>query len=144
MEEYRKQFVLNMLAYAVQRNLSPEQLCRLSGLDFEVLKERSGPPVTPKQFNDLWRNAVHLSHDPAFGLHFGESLQLSALGAVGQVIQSSKTVGEALTLASGSIGLITDLFAMEVTRINKVIIIRFIPDVPLSQAWSSPFMSSMD
>ena len=36
-----------------------------------------------------------------FGLHFGESLQLAALGIVGQIIQNSRTVGEALTHAAG-------------------------------------------
>lgn len=144
MEEYRKQFVLNMLAYAVQRNLPPDQLCRMSGLDFKLLKERSSPAIAPKQLNDLWRNAVHLSHDAAFGLHFGESLQLSALGAVGQIIQSSKTVGEALTLASQSIHLITDLFSMKVTRANKIISIRFIPHEEASAAYPDAFWQMME
>jgi hypothetical protein len=35
----------------------------------------------------LWKNLVTVSGDPLFGLPFGESLQLAALGVVGQIIQ---------------------------------------------------------
>jgi AraC-like DNA-binding protein len=128
MEDYKKQFVLNMLAYAVQRDVSPEQLCKLSGVDFKALKGKAEFIITPKQFNALWLNAVHLTSDQAFGLHFGESLQLAALGVVGQIIQASKTTGEALTLAAQSIHLITDVVSMEVARKNKKIIIQFHAD----------------
>jgi AraC-like DNA-binding protein len=126
MEEYKRQFVLNLLAYAVQRDISPADLCRLSGLDFLALKNGSAGPLTEKQVNDLWLNAVHLTKDPAFGLHFGESVQLSALGVVGQIIQSSKTVGEALTHAAQAIHLITDIFSMQVTRKNKAVTLKFL------------------
>jgi AraC-like DNA-binding protein len=130
MEEYRKQFVLNLLAYAVQRNISPSELCRLSGIDFKALRNSGAGSVTSKQFRDLWLNAIHLANDPAFGLHFGESLQLSALGAVGQIIESSNTVGEALLLAAKSVQLVTDKVSMEVSRTKKSIVIRFFCSVP--------------
>jgi AraC-like DNA-binding protein len=125
MEEYKRQFVLNLLAYAVQRDVSPKELCRLSGLDLTALKKGTAEPIRPKQMNDLWMNAVHLTNDPAFGLHFGEALQLSALGVVGQIIQSSNTVGEALTQAAQAIHLITNIFSMEVSKRNRVITIKF-------------------
>jgi AraC-like DNA-binding protein len=128
MDEYKKQFVRNMLAYAVQRDIAPGQWCRLSGLDFKMLSTGAGPAITLKQLDDLWRNVVHLSGDAAFGLHFGESLRLSALGAVGQIIQSSRTVGEAITMAAQSIHLITDLFTIDVARNENAITITFLPD----------------
>jgi len=118
-----------MLAYAVQRDVSPKQLCKLSGVDFKALKSKGEFIITPKQFNDLWLNAMHLANDQAFGLHFGESLQLAALGVVGQIIQASKTTGEALTLAAQSIHLITDVVSMEVIRKNKNIIVQFHADM---------------
>jgi AraC-like DNA-binding protein len=127
MEEHKRRFVLHLLAYAVQRDVAPLDLCRLSGLDLEALKKGEADPIGHKHLNDLWLNAVYLTKDPAFGLHFGESLQLSALGMVGQIIQSSKTVGEALTLAAQSIHLITDVFTLEVDKKNKTIAIRFLP-----------------
>ncbi len=116
MEENRKRFVLGMLAYAAQRDVSVAQLCKLSNLDLKRLRDGTHPSNMPKQLNDLWLNASHLTHDPLFGLHFGESLQLSALGIVGEVIKSSATVGEALTQAASMIHLFTDLFQLEVNR----------------------------
>lgn len=116
MEENRKRFVMSMLAYAVQRDLAIDQLCKLCDLDLKKLKNGTHPAITQKQLNELWMNASRLTSDPLFGLHFGESLQLSALGIVGEIIKSSNTVGEALTQAASLISLFTDLFRLEVSR----------------------------
>jgi AraC-like DNA-binding protein len=128
MEEYKRQFILNLLAYAVQRDIAPDHLCRLCGIDFKSLKKGNDMAITPKQLHDLWLNAVQLTNDHAFGLHFGESLQLAALGAVGQVIQTSKTIGEGLTHAASMAHLITNSFSMEVSRTSKAITLKFLPD----------------
>ncbi len=116
MEEHQKRFVLAMLGYAAQRDISVEQLCKRSNLDLKKLKEGSHSPITPKQLNDLWLNASDLGNDALFGLHFGESLQLSALGIVGEIIKTSRTVGEALMQGASLVHLFTDLFTMEISR----------------------------
>ena len=126
MQDYQKRLALNLLAYAVQRNLSAERLCALSGIEQGTLVKATGPALTARQATDLWLNAVHLSHDPLFGLHFGESVQVAALGVVGELIRSSRTIGEALTHAAGFAHLITDLFAMQVTRSDQTFAIRYI------------------
>ncbi|MFD2571566.1 AraC family transcriptional regulator ligand-binding domain-containing protein [Spirosoma soli] len=126
MEDLQTRFVLNLLGYAVQKDLSPERLCKLSGIEYHALKQSGNVTITPKQVNDLWQNASHLSHDPLFGLHFGESLQLAALGIVGQIVQNSRTVGEALTHAAQFIHLLTDLFEMDVTQHDQHFAVRFI------------------
>ncbi|MGV3557323.1 AraC family transcriptional regulator ligand-binding domain-containing protein [Larkinella arboricola] len=128
MENPQKRFVLGLLAYAAQKDADPERLCKLSSIDWQALTGKSDEPLTPRQFRDLWLNAVHLTHDPLFGLHFGESLQLAALGSVGQLVQSCATVGEALTHASGAIHLITDLFRMEVSQSGPSFTIHYIPN----------------
>ena len=138
MEEYSLQFVYGLLAYAVQKDVSPERLCKLSGLDWETIRRRSKLVITPKQVNDLWMNASHLSHDPLFGLHLGESMQLAALGVVGQIVQNSRTVGEALTHAAEFLHLVTDLFGMDVSQGDESFTIRFIPDQDKAQ--ESPFV----
>lgn len=127
MENHQRRLVLNMLAYAVQRDLSPQQLCKLSGLDLDLLKRDERISFTEKQWNDLWANASLLSGDPLFGLHFGESLQLAALGMVGELIQTSATVGDALTLAGSMTHLITDAFRLQTTHGEKTFTIRFLP-----------------
>ncbi|GAB4027010.1 AraC family transcriptional regulator [Spirosoma koreense] len=127
MDDYQLLFVGNLLAYAAQRDLSPEHLCQLSGIELEGVKQRTHDPLTARQFDELWRNASRLSHDPLFGLHLGESLQLAALGIVGQIVQTSQTVGHALTQATQFIHLLTDLFEMEIDRSSQFFTIRFIP-----------------
>jgi AraC-like DNA-binding protein len=127
MNEQRKQLALSLLAYAVQRDISISQLSKLCNIDLESFKKKSTPELTSEQWHDLWKNASHLCNDPVFGLHFGESLQLAALGAVGEIIKSSDTVGQAVTIACSFAPSITDLFAMEVEKQDKSFFIRLIP-----------------
>ncbi|GAB3993674.1 AraC family transcriptional regulator [Spirosoma daeguense] len=127
MDDFQLRFVGTLLAYAAQRNLSPEHLCQLSDIDWEGIKQRSGSTITAQQFNTLWQNASQLSNDALFGLHFGESLQLAALGIVGQIVQTSQTVGSALTQAADFIPLLTNLFDMDVVQRNDSFTVRFIP-----------------
>jgi len=127
MANQQKSFVLGMLAYAAQKDVSAEQLCKLSGIDLNTFLKRDNPVLTQKQLHDLWLNASHLCNDPLFGLHFGESLQLAALGIVGEIVKSSSTVGEAITHAAALAHLLTDLFRIEVEQSKHHFTIRFIP-----------------
>ncbi len=129
MKEQRKQLVLSLLAYAVQRDISISKLCQLCNIDLKYFKKKTTPELTSKQWNDLWKNASHLCNDPLFGLHFGESLQLAALGAVGEIIKSSDTVGQAVTIACSFTPAITDQFAIEVKKLEKSFFIRLLPTV---------------
>jgi AraC-like DNA-binding protein len=137
MEEFQLRFVLGMLAYTVQKDVSPERLCALTGINWNELKVGKST-ITPKQVNDLWLNASHLTKDPLFGLHFGESLQLAALGIVGQIIQNSRTVGEAITHAAEFTHLLTDLFDMDVTQADDTFSIDFVAN--RKQAEEYPFL----
>lgn len=128
MEDQVKKLVLSMLAYAVQRDLSAEMLCRLSNVTIAELKEGK-VPLSAKQVNDVWVNAVHLTKDDCFGLHFGESLQLSALGIVGEIIKASDTVGGALTIAASLTPLITDAFCLELLEDENTFTVKFVPQI---------------
>lgn len=133
-----------MLAYATQRNVDPEQLCRLAGIDLTSLKQGGPVRLTPKQFTDLWLNVVYLSQDPLFGLHFGESLQLAALGIVGELIQNSRTIGEALTHAASFTALITDLTTMNITHTDQTFTVCFVPHADRQTVASPVFRQLMD
>lgn len=100
--------------------------------------------MTPKQTSDLWLHASRLCNDPLFGLHFGESLQLAALGVVGQIIQASNTVGDALTIANSLSYLVTDLFTMTVKHSTKTFSIQLVPRPQAEQAWPFLFMQLRD
>lgn len=130
MENHQNRFVRTMLAYAAQRELSPEQLCHLSGLNGNDLKTGAGDPLTPAQWRSLWHHAVQLSDDALFGLHLGESMQLPALGVVGQLIQHSRTVGEAVSHGAEFLQLVTGLFRMEAAHAKETFTIRFVVNDP--------------
>src|SRR5688572_1808389 len=116
MKDQQNQFALSLIAYAAQRDISVEQLCKNANIDLAALKKKSNFTISDRQLDDLWLYASRLGNDPLFGLHFGESLQLAALGVVGEIIKSSNTVGDAITTAASLTHLITVLFKMEITQ----------------------------
>lgn len=116
MENPVNNFVLALLAYLAQRDILPEKVCRLAGIDPAWMGDKNRQLLTNKQIDDLWINSIHLSKDPDLGLHFGESLQLSALGIVGELVKSSNTVGEAVLIAADLGHLVTHWFKMRVTK----------------------------
>lgn len=144
MEDQQKQFVLGIVAYAVQRDISAEKLCRLSGISLPDLMGKNNIRFTAKQLNDLWLNACHLSNDPLFGLHLGESLQLAALGVVGEIVKTSTTVGNAITIATSLTGLVTDLFKMEVRQGEGRFTIHLIPDQARREDSEFAFKQTLD
>ncbi|SHN44906.1 AraC family transcriptional regulator [Chitinophaga sp. CF418] len=136
MENSRRHFVLNLIAYAALRDIPATQLCRLSGIDLAALKADTGYTVSKQQLDAIWQQASQLSDDPLFGLHFGESLQLSALGIVGEIIRTSDTVGMAVEKAASLSHLLTDLFRIVVESSGKVFTIRFLPQTERPDAFS--------
>lgn len=125
MKEQEKQLVLGLIAYCVQRGVSAEQLCALSNVDLDALKKKNETTFTSKQLLDLWKNASYLCDDELFGLHFGESLQLAALGMVGEIIKSSDTVGQAIQFACSLTPAITDLYTLGIIQEKKTFNIQF-------------------
>jgi AraC-like DNA-binding protein len=122
-----KQIVLAIIAYAVQRDIDAAKLCQLAGINLSALKKTNAPPVTQQQLDGLWLHGVRLSGDPLFALHFAASVQPAALGIVGQIVQTSATVGEALTHAAALTHHVTDQCRLEIARTSKQFTVRFIP-----------------
>jgi AraC-like DNA-binding protein len=127
MENNRRNFVLNLIAYAALRDIPVIQLCRLSGIDLAALKATDSYAISNRQLDELWQEASQLAEDPLFGLHFGESLQLSALGIVGEIIKTSDTVGMAIEKAAALSHLLTDLFRVVVTSSATTFTVGFLP-----------------
>ncbi|WP_143307988.1 AraC family transcriptional regulator [Chitinophaga vietnamensis] len=126
MEDQQLLLARNMIAYAVQRDVDAAELCSLARIDLKALK-KTGAVITHQQVHDLWLNASRLANDPLFGLHFAESLKPAALGVVGAIIQSSATVGDALTQAAALTHLITSECRMELIRGHKQFTVKLIP-----------------
>ncbi len=127
MKQQQRQLMMMLLAYAAQRDIDQERLCALSGIDGQRLHSGKETKTGQAQINRLWENAVRLSGDELFGLHFGSSLQLAALGVVGAVIQTSATVGEAVCIAAGMAPLLTALLTMDTEQAAKQFMVHFRP-----------------
>lgn len=143
METPATSFIIGLLAYATQRDIKAEQLCKLAHIDPGWLTAVNKRPLSEKQVYDLWLNVLRISNDSQFGLHLGESLQLSALGIVGEIIKSSKTVGEAITNAAALVEHVTDWFNMTVSRKTNSFTVHI---NPLRADWKSyvPALQMLD
>ena len=129
MEQHSKRIALGLLAYAAQRDLSPENICRSAGIGWEEVNDETRPG-SPELIGHIYQESIRLSNDPLFGLHFGESLQLPALGIVGEVIKTSATVGDALILALSLLPTVTTAFEAVMTRETSTFTVTFIPAEP--------------
>lgn len=125
----QSQFALALFAYAAQRGVDTAHLEKLAGVSTAALLAEAGGQVSAKQWHDLWLNAAHLTQDSLFGLHFGEAATPAALGVVGQLIQSSRTVGETIMHAANILPLLTDQLWLETTRSAAffTLRLRFLP-----------------
>ncbi|MBT1705053.1 AraC family transcriptional regulator [Chryseosolibacter indicus] len=128
MEGFQKKLILALLAYGTTRNVNPKRLCDLSGIKYAMLTQPPSKPIGAAEINSLWKNVSYLTNDPLFGLHFGESMQLAALGVVGQIVQTSATVGEALTNACSLTRLVTGIFSMKIIHNEDTFNILIIAD----------------
>lgn len=125
MTDQQRQFILALCGYAAMRDVPVRDLTHSCGVDIQKLMTQQDAFITRDQIHQLWREFANACADDFFGLHFGESLQLGALGVVGEIIKSSKTVGEAITIAASLTPLVTDLYTMEVVRDEESIRIRY-------------------
>ncbi|ASK29667.1 AraC family transcriptional regulator [Chryseobacterium sp. T16E-39] len=130
MENQSKIFSSKLISYAVQRDVSADQLMLASNITLKELTDLK-TPLSDKQIDDLWLNAISMTKDSIFGLHLGESLQLQALGIVGEIIKTSKTVGEALTNAAPFVHVITSSVELSILKDDDHFSIVFIPLNPL-------------
>lgn len=116
----------SMIAYFAYRELPADRLCRSAGIDKAGMLEND-VAISEEQVRNLWVNAVKLSNDLLFGLHFGESLQLSALGVIGELIKTSHNVGAAITAAANLVFTITPEFKMEAFSDESYFYVKLLP-----------------
>jgi AraC-like DNA-binding protein len=111
---YKQTFLQALMIFCKERNLDLDRIAPSFHFD-----------LTNQQVEALWKNIVYLSHDELAGLHFGSTMQIAALNVVGQIIQTSSTVKDALLQARSLIHLFTDLYTMEIEENTKTFTILF-------------------
>lgn len=119
---YKQTFFQALLIFCREINLDVDRLASLSGISLDQLERLE---LSSQQVEALWKNIIHLSHDELAGLHFGSTMQLAALNVVGQIIQTSNTVKDALYQACSLIHLFTDFYTMEMEEKAKTFRILF-------------------
>ncbi len=123
---YSGRYILSLIDYARSKGADVERLCHLSEIDISHLED-SENSFTIGQVNAFWQNAIKLLDDNRLGLHIGEYHNLTAMGIVGQLVQSSPTVGSALIKAGEFMNLVTEAFAVKVTKAKEQTKVQFIP-----------------
>ncbi|MGO1596104.1 MAG: AraC family transcriptional regulator ligand-binding domain-containing protein [Sphingobacterium sp.] len=113
---YQETFLQALFVFCQERDLDSSRLASILGRNTEMLNAEELSPVTNRQMETLWMNIVRDSDNALIGLHFGETMQLAALSVIGQIIQTSNTVKDALEQACALVPLLTDLYTM---RINE-------------------------
>jgi len=122
---YRHTFIQSLLIYCVNSGVEVEKLLADSSISKNILGNNYQGDISADQVEKLWKNASYLANDSLIGFHLGTSMQLAALNIVGTIIQSSKTVKDALQIASSFVHLLTDLYAMRIEEGPSTTLISF-------------------
>lgn len=95
---FNGRFVLNIIHFAAQHGGDIKSLLALTGTNAEDLNTEECQ-LESLVYNQVINSCVAQTKDDFFGLHLGESLNLSAAGLVAQITQTSETVKQALQYA---------------------------------------------
>lgn len=139
----RTQNILNLIQFAWDHGVEPGYLCQLSNLNWEKLKSGTQEPDLAS-LNQLWQNAVKLTNDAFLGLHLGEHYNLTALGIVGQIIQSSSTIKTALEYTCQFFNLISPAFQMQIEQNDEHFSLIFRPDPQCFKDYAFAVLQSID
>ncbi|MBA8988758.1 AraC-like DNA-binding protein [Sphingobacterium soli] len=111
---YRRMFLQALFLFCEERGIPMDKIAAFSNISLQELNTIPSYTISNQQLENIWKNIVKHSKNELIGFHFGATMQITALGVVGQVIQMSNTVKEALNHASSMIHLITDFYSMQV------------------------------
>lgn len=84
-----------ILSFLVRRGYDSESFCRFASFDTRILQEAEAR-IPEEEFDRLLVAAAAFTNDSCFGLHLGQSIELSNLGILGYVLLNCNTIGEAL------------------------------------------------
>ena len=87
----------SLLALAIERGVSPEQLCRGLGFSFQSLHDGS-TRMSHQQVRGLILRSLRVFNDPAVALALGARQTPVSWGLPGLVMQTCETFGEAVLL----------------------------------------------
>lgn len=122
---YTQTFLKALLLYCQQQNVDIDTLASRAGFKTIDLFTADDFSIDHNQLETLWKSSVQLTTNPLLGLHFGSTMQIAALDAVGQIIQTSNTIKDALLQAASLVHLLTDLYSMQLVTHEETFSIAF-------------------
>lgn len=122
---YSQTFLQALFLYCQQQNVDIDKLASVAGFKIKDLFATKDFSVDHNQLEVIWKSSIQSTGDELIGLRFGATMQIAALDAVGQIIQTSNTVKDALLQAASLIHLLTDMFSMQLLNNEKTCSIIF-------------------
>ncbi len=95
---FNGRFVLSLIHFAGRQGADIRPLIQASGQTEEELCRESSV-LEAENYNAVAVGAAEATGDPFFGLHLGESMNMTAAGLVAQITQTSETILQALQYA---------------------------------------------
>lgn len=120
-------FVLNVIQFASQQGADFAKLLELSGFSTEELSQEDFR-VEAVVYDRILEGCLQATKDPAFGLHIGEHMSLSAAGLIYQIVQTSSTVEEALQYCCDFANLGCRALPLSLRMVGSEMAIDLIPD----------------
>ncbi len=122
---YKQTMLQALIAFCTDRGLDSTKIITLSGFSMQQLMNSSKFEITDQQVENLWKNIIQFSGDELIGLHFGATMQLAALNIVGQIVQTSSNVKDALLMVRSLMHVVTDFYMMEIKLDQNSCVIQY-------------------
>lgn len=116
-----------------------QKVCQLSKISLQELDE-----ISLEQVEGFWKASLAESKDACLGLHIGEDSGFSALGIVGELVQHSATIQQALENACVYLNLLTTAFSVELQIHENFVDLLFIPASDCSKNYPTALRHSLD
>lgn len=124
---FNGRFVDDLISFAEQRGA--ERATALDALGIRDAELRlQGSRIDNKAFSAMMHLILDRCQDKLFGLHMGESMNLSAAGLIMQIVQSSRTVREALGYVCQFANLGCSSLPMELEEAGDTARLTMVPD----------------
>ncbi len=124
---FNGRFVLNMIHFGVRKGVSLKALLELSGKSEEELTQEDCT-LESETYNQIIEYSIQKSGDQYLGLHAGENLNLAAAGIILQLVQTSKTIKQALELCCEYANLGCSSLPMSLTKNKEYYEVSLTPD----------------
>lgn len=140
---FNGKFVVNLALFASSRGIEIGEILKGISPSLEDLSKEDCV-ITNAEYQTIIENALELTQDTHFGLHAGESLNLSAAGLIGQITQTCATVKEALEYCCEFANLGCSVLPMRLVETPVGYEVRITPDADWRASSETCFKHTLD